>query len=47
MLKKIYAVRKLIRATSVQDALRKEKKSPVDEVYVYEIDRTEMGYKKR
>lgn len=46
MIKKIYAVKKFIRATSVKDALRKEKKHPVDEVYVFEIDKGDMGYKK-
>ena len=33
---KLYVVRKYIKAKSAADALRKEKKSPVDEIWVDE-----------
>lgn len=31
---KLFVVRKFVKATSVADALRKEKKTPVDEIFI-------------
>lgn len=42
---KTYVIRKYVKAKSALDAIKKEKKKEVDDVYVYEHNDNEMGFR--
>lgn len=42
---KTYVIRKYVKAKSALDAIKKEKKKEVDDVYVYEHNDNEIGFR--
>ena len=40
-----YVIKKYVKAKSAIDAIQKEKKCEVDDVYVYEYNENEIGFK--
>lgn len=41
-MKKVYLIRKYIKATSVRDALKKDTKADVDDIMLYSVDDEEI-----
>lgn len=42
---KVYIIKKYVKATSAQDAIKKEAKKAVDEVYLHEQGTNEIGFR--